>query len=739
MNEISQLVMDQAVESLLDRVPHPCVGEELSRVEGPLKVSGMATYAAEYSFDDEVLHGYLVSASIATGSVQSIDESSATAIAGVVAVVTDFKAFIRNSQQGGENKAPTQGVKDISYFGQPIALVVATSFEAAREGAAALKVEYTQQQGAFDFIAELGQREPISSGNDKPVHINNPEEALASAAVKVDSIYVTPSQNSAAMEPHATIAEWHGDKLTLYCSMQMLSSCKQQVCDALGLKPDNVRLISRYVGGGFGSKLGISPESIAAAIAAKQLQRPVKVVMHRIQVFESTVRRTNTRQRVAIGAHRDGRIHTIIHNTICTNLPGESFFEPAAISTHFAYSGQNRQVKYEMVRMNQVLAGSMRAPGEAVGMLALECAMDELAIKLGMDPIELRKLNDPAIDPSKGLPFSTRKLTETMDYGARHFGWEKRHQQPASQREGDWLIGMGMAAATRSNQLKGSAARVTLTPDARAIVESDMTDIGTGTYTVLTQIAADLLGLPVSQVDVRLGDTNFPSAVGSGGSYGACSSGSAVYMACKKIRASLAQALGVEEDNLTLHAGQASGNGISKAIAELIEDNIVSIGQIEPGKTGEQFNQASYGAHFAEVAVNVVTGETRIRRMLGVFTAGRILNEKTARSQCYGGMIFGIGAALMEELLHDPHNGRLVNHDLAEYHVPVNADIPPIEVVFLPERDPYTNPLHAKGLGELGISGAGAAIANAIYNATGIRIYDYPLTLDKLLDQLPAL
>lgn len=739
MNEISQLVMDQAVESLLDRVPHPCVGEELSRVEGPLKVSGMATYAAEYSFDDEVLHGYLVSASIATGSVQSIDESSATAIAGVVAVVTDFKAFIRNSQQGGENKAPTQGVKDISYFGQPIALVVATSFEAAREGAAALKVEYTQQQGAFDFIAELGQREPISSGNDKPVHINNPEEGLASAAVKVDSIYVTPSQNSAAMEPHATIAEWHGDKLTLYCSMQMLSSCKQQVCDALGLKPDNVRLISRYVGGGFGSKLGISPESIAAAIAAKQLQRPVKVVMHRIQVFESTVRRTNTRQRVAIGAHRDGRIHTIIHNTICTNLPGESFFEPAAISTHFAYSGQNRQVKYEMVRMNQVLAGSMRAPGEAVGMLALECAMDELAIKLGMDPIELRKLNDPAIDPSKGLPFSTRKLTETMDYGARHFGWEKRHQQPASQREGDWLIGMGMAAATRSNQLKGSAARVTLTPDARAIVESDMTDIGTGTYTVLTQIAADLLGLPVSQVDVRLGDTNFPSAVGSGGSYGACSSGSAVYMACKKIRASLAQALGVEEDNLTLHAGQASGNGISKAIAELIEDNIVSIGQIEPGKTGEQFNQASYGAHFAEVAVNVVTGETRIRRMLGVFTAGRILNEKTARSQCYGGMIFGIGAALMEELLHDPHNGRLVNHDLAEYHVPVNADIPPIEVVFLPERDPYTNPLHAKGLGELGISGAGAAIANAIYNATGIRIYDYPLTLDKLLDQLPAL
>lgn len=739
MSATSQLVMDQAVESLLDRVPNPCVGEELSRVEGPLKVSGMATYAAEYTFDGEALHGYLVSASIAKGTVESIDESSATSIDGVVAVVTDFKAFIRNSQQGGEKKAPTQGVQEVSYFGQPIALVVATSFEAAREGAAALKVEYTQEQGAFDFIAELGKREPMTSGNDKPVHKNNPDEGLANAAVKVDSIYITPSQNSAAMEPHATIAEWDGDQLTLHCSMQMLSSCKQQICDALALKPDNVRLISRYVGGGFGSKLGISPESIAAAIAAKQLQRPVKVVMHRIQVFESTVRRTNTRQRVALGADRDGRIHTIIHNTICTNLPGESFFEPAAISTHFAYSGQNREVKYEMVRMNQVLAGSMRAPGEAVGMLALECAMDELAEKLDMDPIELRKLNDPAIDPSKGIPFSTRKLTDTLDYGAKHFGWENRHKTPASQREGDWLIGMGMASATRNNQLKASAARVTLTPDAHAIVETDMTDIGTGTYTVLTQIAADMLGLPVSQVEVRLGDTDFPPAAGSGGSVGACSSGSSVYMACKKVRETLAKALGVEEDNLTLQAGQASGNGMRKAISELIQENVVAMGQIEPGKTTKQYTQASYGAHFAEVAVNVVTGETRIRRMLGVFAAGRILNEKTARSQCYGGMIFGIGAALMEELLHDPHNGRLLNHDLAEYHVPVNADIPPIDVVFLPERDPYANPLHAKGLGELGISGAGAAIANAIYNATGIRIYDYPLTLDKLLDQLPAL
>lgn len=735
-----KLVMDQAVGSVLDQLPERRVGQEINRVDGPLKVSGQATYAAEYAIDD-LLHGCLVGSRIGKGKVESIDEQSATEIAGVVAVITDFKTFIRNSQQGGEKKAPTQGVKEIAYYGQPVALVVAKTFEAAREGAAALKITYEQEEGAFNFIAELGKREPVQpseSASDQPEHKNNPDEALANAAFKVDSIYVTPSQNSAAMEPHATIAEWKGDQLTLHSSMQMLSSCRLQMADALGLKPANIRLVSRYVGGGFGSKLGISPEAIAAAIAAKQLQQPVKVVMHRTQVFETTVRRTNTRQRVALGADANGKIHTVIHNTICSNLPGESFFEPAAIATHFLYAGENREVKYEMVRMNHLLAGSMRAPGEAVGMLALECAMDELAQQLKLCPVQLRCLNDPTIDPSKEIPFSTRNLSATLQHSAKRFGWEQRPLTPASRREGDWLIGMGMASAARSNMLKASEARVSLSPEGRALVETDMTDIGTGSYTIFTQIAADLLGLPLEHVEVKLGDTDLPPAAGSGGSVGAASSGSSIYLACQSIRKILAKKLGVDVDNLTLHQGVASGNGISSPLSELISETLVATGQIDAGKTSKQFTQASYGAHFAEVAVHAVTGEIRVRRMLGVFSAGRILNEKTARSQCYGGMIFGLGAALMEELLHDPQTGQLLNHDLAEYHIPVNADIPPIEVEFLPERDPYANPLHAKGIGELGISGAGAAIANAVYNATGIRIYEYPITLDKLLDHLPA-
>lgn len=739
MKHTEKLVMDQAVDSLLDQVPNPIVGKEISRVDGPLKVSGKAIYSAEYQFDD-LLYGFLVGATIGKGKVDSIDEDSATAIAGVVAVVTDFKKFIRNAQQGGAKRAPKQGVEKIAYHGQPIALVVATSYEAARDGAAALKVSYkASKSGAFDFDQEIAHRKPIDFVNDKGETKKNPENALANSDVMVDSVYTTPSQSNAAMEPHATIAHWEGDKLVLHSSLQMVASCKQQIAHALKLKPDNLRIVSRFVGGGFGSKLGISPDSIAAAIASKQLKKPIKVVMSRPQVFETTVRRTNTQQRVALGANKDGKIHTVIHNSIITNLPFELFFEPTAVSTHFLYNGEHRQVKYEKVTMNQVLAGSMRAPGEAVGMLALECAMDELAVKLDIDPVELRLKNLPELDPSKEIPFSSRKLAEALQQGAEQFGWNERSKSPASKRNGDWLIGMGMASAARSNVLKPSQARVTLHSDGTATVETDMTDIGTGSYTILGQITADLLGLPLTQVEVKLGDSAFPPASGSGGSWGATSSGSSVYLACKAIREQVAKALKIKPQELTLNNGQVTANGKTQSIVDIVKKDIVAMGQIDAGKTDKNYTQAGFGAHFSEVAVNAVTGEIRVKRMLGVFAAGRILNEKTARSQCYGGMVFGLGGALMEHLIHDPRDGRIVNHDLAEYHVPVNADIPPIEVVLLPERDPLANPLHAKGIGELGIAGAGAAIANAVYNATGIRVYDYPITLDKLLDQLPLL
>jgi xanthine dehydrogenase YagR molybdenum-binding subunit len=739
-NSSNSLVMNTAhPDSLLDKGAQDVIGKPISRIDGPLKVSGHATYAAEYGLAN-VAYGFLVGSTVGKGKITELHAEVAREVPGVIDVVVDYKTFLRNSQQGGEKKAPTQGVENVDYVGEPVAIVIAETYEAARDAAerVRLAVEYQEQEGRYSFNAyrEEAKKPPY---NNIPSHYDqgDVEKALAEAPVTLDRTYTTPSQNSAAMEPHASIARWDDDgRLTLYASLQMLSSDRQQLADALGLKLDKVRLVARYVGGGFGSKLGIAPESVAAAIAAKKLGRPVKVVMARQQVFEATVRRSNTEQRIRLGANADGTLTAIAHETICSNLPGEGYFEPAGQSTHFMYGGKNRLITHDLVELDWMLSGSMRAPGEAVGMLALETAMDELAETLGMDPIELRRRNDPDKDPEKNVPYSSRMLTQCMDKGAELFGWSER-REALGDRRGDWFHGIGMAGAGRSNILMKSAAKVTVDGQGHAIVETDMTDIGTGTYTILAQIAAEMLGLPIEDVTVHLGDTDAPPGAGSGGSWGATSSGSSVYLACEALQKQIADKMGVEVGAMTLKDGRVIAENRSVPLAELVGDGINATGQVAPGLQAKLTTQASYGAHFAEVAVNAITGETRVVRMLGVFAAGRILNEKTARSQCLGGMTFGIGAALTEEVVHDPRNGKVVNHDLAEYHVPVNADVPALEVHFLDERDVHANPIHAKGIGELGICGAGAAIANAINNAVGVRMRDYPLTLDKLLDQLP--
>lgn len=803
-----KLTMDKPIESRLDTTDSKLVGKPISRVEGHLKVAGKATYTAEHQFD-ELCHGVMVGATIGKGKVKKVHKDTALQIAGVIDVFHD-ELFLRNPQQGGVKMAPVQGASEVFYHGQPIALVVAETLEAAQEGAKALQIDYEndEKHAHFDFNKQKKHTQFIDWVTDKSDDIGKPEKTLKQAEVKIDVIYTTPSQSNMPMEPHSSLARWFEGKLTLHTSNQMLAPSKVQLAKALNMPEDDVRLLSPYVGGGFGSKLGISPESVMAAIAAKDLKRPVLVTMTRPQVMESTVRRTNTEQRVALGADKDGKIHTIIHNSIVTNLPSETFFEPVAVSTHFLYGGDNRQIKYEMARMNFTLAGSMRAPGEAVGQLALECAMDELAHELQLCPIELRKRNEPTEDPSKKIPYSTRKLLACMEQGAKAFGWEKRPQTPASRRDGDWLIGYGMACAARSNELKPSQARVSLLPSDKPLgvmarIETDMTDIGTGSYTIFAQVVADMLGLPIDHVEVKLGDTDLPPASGSGGSWGAASSGSAIYLACEALREKIAQTVGLHTDSIGFKQGnlyrqfehdpnlaEKIGEKISHALTDTLDklaektginhsvatDNqnslnqdslnqddlldweqgdtqlslqaflqqyapqgLVAKGEIEPGKTKKEYRHAGFGAQFAEVGVHRVTGEIRVRRMLGTFAAGRILNEKTARSQCYGGMVFGIGAALMEQIHHDKRDGRLCNHDLAEYQVCVNADVPDLEVIFLPEADPYANPLHSKGIGELALAGAGAAVANAIFNATGVRVRDYPITLDKLLYQLPLL
>ena len=727
----SHLKMDAPHKRRLDEMAQGVIGQPLDRPEGQLKVSGRAPYAAEYDLPGTAA-GVLVRATVTKGRIIAVDEERVRAMPGVLGVYSGAR-FVRNPAQGGAGEAPVQGTQ-VAYFGQAVALVVAETFEQARHAAQAMRLDYVREEAEIDPETASQVDRPEGEQLDQ----GDLEAAMAAAAARVDVVYTTPPHSSAPMEPHASIAEWQGDRLILRGSYQMPQTNQTELADALGIPPDKVRILTPYVGGAFGSKLGIAPEAVSAAIAARDLGRPVRVVMARQQVFEATMRRTETRQRIRLAAGADGVLTAMAHEDRVSNLPGETFSEPTAQSTHFLYGGENRRYTHEVARDHRTCCGSVRAPGEAVGMLALEGAMDELAHETGIDPVELRKRNIPERHPESGIPYSARSLARCLDEGARRFGWDARNPQSGQRREGEWFIGLGMAAAARVNMLSESRARVTLREDGTGLVETDMTDIGTGTYAVLNQIAAEMLGLPPAQVEVRLGDTDLPHGPGSGGSWGASSSGSSVFLACEGVRKVVAERLGCTPGELTLQDGVATGGNRREALTDLLGGSpIVEEGHVEPGSTIEDVSQASYGAHFAEVAVNSVTGETRVRRMLGVFAAGRILNAKTAASQCSGGMIWGIGAALTEEIAHDPRDGHIVNRDLAEYHIPVNMDVPQLDVAFIDERDDHASPIQSKGIGELGISGAGAAVVNAIFNACGVRVRDYPATLDKVLAGLP--
>ncbi|AMY68578.1 xanthine dehydrogenase, molybdenum binding subunit apoprotein [Frigidibacter mobilis] len=486
-------------------------------------------------------------------------------------------------------------------------------------------------------------------------------------------------------------------------------------------------------GGGFGSKLGISPETVAAAIAARQLGRPVSVICSRPESLELTSRRSETLQRIQLAADATGRLTGIGHEALVSNLPGQSYSEPVQQATHFTYEAAHRRIVHRVARVHRMLAASVRAPGEAVGVTVFECAMDELADRLGLCPVALRLRNIPEVEPGSGRAFSSHRLAEALTTGARRFGWERRHAAPRARREGEWWIGMGMAAAVRVNMVMEAKARVTLQPEATALVETDMTDIGTGSYAILTQIAAEMLGLPMASVATALGDSDLPPGSGSGGSVGAASTGMAVYLACMDLRSRLAEVMGCPEPELMLKDGEAIHANRKLPIRALMgRAGLQAEGHLVPSAATEQVRQATWGAHFAEVGVNATTGEVRVRRMLGTFAAGRILNAQTARSQALGGMTWGLGMALTEELVHDRRDGHVVNRDLAEYHLPVNADVPALEVHFLQERDDWA-PMQAKGIGELGICGAGAAILNAVHNACGVRVRSFPATLDKVL------
>ena len=724
----------------LDARPDGLVGKPLDRVDGRLKVTGRAPYAAEYAGAGQTLYGYALTSPLARGRIAELDTRAAERMPGVRLVLT-YKSAPPQPKPGPEGHGkPKPELVDatIRQVGQPVALAVADTFEEARAAAHAIVVRYAREPIAAELRPALPQAQPPAGGKD--VHVGDFDAAFAAAPLKVDVVYSTPTESHAMMEPHATIARWDGDELLLQTANQMPVQGVGSVADTLGVPKEKVRLISAYVGGGFGGKLNVWADAILAAMASRQLGgRPVKVVLTRPQVFNTTGHRPETLQRLRLGADRDGRLTAVGHDSANGANPHDDFVEHCGQATNTLYAGANRRTTYKLAKLDIPVATSMRAPGEAVGLLALECAMDELAERAGLDPVELRIRNEPDQDPVKHIPYSSRSLIPCMREGARRFGWSARNPKPGQVRDGRWRVGMGMSAATRGVLFMPTSCRMTLNPDGTATARLAMTDIGTGSYTILTQIAAEMMGLPMDRVTVLMGDTSFPPTMGSGGSWGAQSSGSAVFAACNALRDKLAAQAGVDPAQARFENGRMTAGGASRSLAELAGGRTIDAeAKVEPGALKEEYSQQSYGAHFAEVGVDVDTGEIRLRRMTSVFTAGRILNEKTARSQCLGGMTMGLGAALMEDLVMDPRFGGYVNHDLAEYHVPVNADVPKLEVVFLPEEDDKVSPIKAKGVGELGICGVGASVANAVYNACGVRIRDYPLTLDKVLKGLEA-
>ena len=718
------------------------IGRSTSRIDGPLKVSGTAPYAYErHDVVPNQAYGVILGAAIAKGRINRIDTSEALRAPGVLAIVTHENAG--KLGKGKMNTAKLLAGPEVDHYHQAVAVVVAETFEQARDAATMIRVDYARTKGRFDLMEQkdaplVGGSSGEGSGAPPIDRTGKFEEAFAAAPVKVDVTYTTPDESHMMMEPHATIAAWEGDSLRLWTSNQMIAWGKGDVARTLGIPPEKVRLDSPYVGGGFGGKLFVRADAIMAALGAKAAGRPVKLALARPMIPHNTTHRPATMQRVRLGAGQDGKLTAIAHESLSGDLPGGGP-ETAVSQTKLLYAGANRLTAMRLAVLDLPEGNAMRAPGEAPGMMALEVAMDELAEKLGMDPVELRIVNDTQVDPEKsGRAFSQRHLIECLRTGADRFGWSRRNPKPGQVRDGRWLVGMGVAAGFRNNLLMKSAARVRLERDGRATIETDMTDIGTGTYTILAQTAAEMLGLPLDAVTVRLGDSDFPVSAGSGGQWGGNNSAAGVYAACVKLRGLVAARLGLGDD-AEFAGGRVTGGGRSVQLLDAVKAGpITAEDGIEYGDLGKTYQQSTFAAHFVEAGVDAWTGEVRLRRMLAVCDAGRILNPKAARSQVIGAMTMGAGAALMEHLAVDKRFGFFVNHDLAEYEVPVHADIPHQEVVFLDYPDDKSSPLKAKGVGELGLCGVGAAIANAVYNAAGIRVRDYPMTLDRHLDQLPT-
>lgn len=699
------------------------IGEAVNRIDGLLKVTGMAEYATDYKIKNPA-HAVIFKSEIASGKILDIDSSEAEKVKGVLAVIT-YKNVPKLNERGGLRGGSLLQSPNIEFFGQHIGIVVAETFEQARFASHLIKVKYEKSEAKTDF--EKLKTSAVKTSSPDAIR-GDVETVFSSAEFKIEAIYETPIEHHQPMEPHSTIAVWENDeKLTLYNGSQIINGAQNAAAATLGLKRENVRIVSPHIGGGFGSKGGQWANLALAAVAAKVIKRPVKLALTRQQMFTSVGLRQRNDQKLRLAATKDGKLTAISHETITHSAINNEFVEPCGDCTKLMYDSPNSLITYRHIPMNVLLPTFTRGPGKAPGSFALESAIDELAYQLKIDPIEFRLKNEPTKDPSNGKPWSSRKVVECLKKGAEIFGWEKRKFEPRQTENSDYWIGYGVACGTYPARQRDSSANVKLTRngnDVVANIELAASDLGTGTHTILAQTAAETLGLPIEKVGIKLGDSSLPPAAGSVGSVGAASFANAVFDGCNKIT-----------DELIAKSGKQFFKRPTAA-EMMISENLTEFQtrvDAKPPADANDYSAHSFNANFAEVWVNKSTGMVKIPQFTAITEAGRILNPKTTRSQIYGGVIWGIGMALHEESLIDPRHGNFITRSLAEYHYPANLDIGEIEVHFLEGEDKFVNKLGVKGVGEVGIVGVAGAVANGIFNATGKRIRNLPITPDKLI------
>ncbi|MDB5130515.1 MAG: hypothetical protein JWR02_264 [Mucilaginibacter sp.] len=769
------------------------VGKPIDRVDGRLKVTGKATYSAEY-FPKNMVYGVLVLSTIAKGRIKNIDSRQAERAPGFVGIMSYKNSMSLHFPQSSDPGSGKFAEKDllpmqndrIFYDGQAVAVVMAETFEQAEHAASLVKIGYEIEKPAIKLEENLSTKyKPVSGLGGAKIQVSRgvADAALQTSEVKFEQTYTTPVYHHNAMEPHATVAEWNGDKLMVYDATQSVAGSKNLLSSMLGVPPDKVNVTALYIGGGFGSKGFSWPNTVLTAMAAKQVNRPVKLALARQQMFTTAGRRSQTIQKISFGATSAGKLNAIKHDTTSESSFVDEFVEQAGVATSIIYSCPNVEVSHSLVRLNRGTPCPTRAPGEAPGTYALEVAMDELAFELKMDPVQLRLVNYADTDEDKKKQFSSKSLIECYRRGAEAIGWSQRNPQPRSMREGNYLVGYGMATATYPANRSASSAKAILYADGHAEIMCATQDIGTGTYTVMTQAAADAFGLPVEKIQVKLGNSEYPKGANSGGSQVTASVGPAIRAAALGVLEKLKKMAildntsplhGHKEEDIVASDGRIhlkdnadrgetytqllNRQGLQKVEAlaktnvstrQQTESNPAAAGSAdaaaeEESKTNpavqedehvdrKPYTFHSFGAQFVKVLVDPVLNTVKVDKAVAVMDIGKVMNIKLAKNQIMGGMIFGIGMALMEETAYDPNNGRVVTRDLAQYLVPVNADMPQLEVQFIDVPDPYISPIGARGIGEIGITGITVAINNAIYHATGKRVRDLPVTLDKLI------